>query len=171
MEAKELWKELHHLFDTDDGSLPEIWLSDLSPDGVVAIFAHLQNASDRIMSGSSLWVIEEQQDKPVNSVPNAASLVVQGLAEPFHCLCQGLTCNGAVIPDLGVFVLENQIVLDYRMGEEWNAQKLNALFGLLTELKRIHPTAKVSIEESALKNVRNHFEETWERFFRSINDV
>jgi len=34
----------------------------------------------------------------------------------------------------------------------------------------IHPKAKVSIEKGALKTVRNHFEDTWENYFGSIND-
>lgn len=37
MEAEQLWKELHYLFDTDDGSLPEIQIQNLSPDDVIAI--------------------------------------------------------------------------------------------------------------------------------------
>jgi hypothetical protein len=171
MEAQHLWKELHNLFDTDDGSLPEIWLSELSPNGVVAIFSYLQNAGDCISNDSSFWSIEEQRDKAINSVPNAAALVVEGLAEPFHCLCQGLTFEGIQIPDLGVFIFDDHITLDYRMGEEWNAKKLKALFGILKELKWICPEAKVSIEDYALAKVRRHFESTWEKYLQARNDV
>jgi hypothetical protein len=171
MKAEQLWKELHYLFDTDDGSLPEIWLSNLSPDGVVAIFSYLQNTCDGISNDSSFWSTEEQKDKPINSVPNAAAVVIEGLAEPFHCLCERPTYNGVVIPDLGVFVSDNQICLDYRMGEEWSTKKLEALFGILKEVNRICLEAKVSIEDNAPSKVRIHFESTWEKYLWSKNDV
>ena len=167
MEAAHLWQELHYLFDTDDGSLPEIWIMNLSKDGVVAVFSYLQNASNRITSSASFWSIEDQQDKPVNSVPNAADCVIQGRAEAFHCLLEGLAYNGVVIPDIGVFIFDDQVSLDYRMGREWDARKLKALFDILKELKRIDPGAKVSMENSALRKVRRHFENTWDKFLQT----
>ena len=164
MEAEQLWAELHALFDTDDGSLPEILITKLSKDGVSAIFAYLQRNYHQIANSASFWSIEDQQEKLVASVPNAATLVVQGRAEPFHFICQGLAYDGQAIPDLGVFVFANQINLDYQMGAEWNAMKLQALFGVLKELKRIDAAARISIEPYALPAVRQHFETVWERF-------
>lgn len=171
MEAEELWKELHDLFDSDDGSLPEIWITNLSQVGVVAGFHYLQHACHSIADNTVFWSIEEQQDKPIDSVPNAAALVVAGHAEPFHFLCGGLTYGGEAIPNLGVCVFDDQIKLDYRMGEEWNGAKLEALFGILKELKRIDPGAKVTIEDYALAKVRKQFETTWERFLQTATDV
>jgi hypothetical protein len=171
MEPDQLWKELHYLFDTDDGSLPEIWIVNLSKEGVVAIFSYLQNACRAIASGAVFWSLEDQQEKPINSVPNAADLVAQGRAEPFHFLCQALTYEGVVLPDIGVFVFGDQIALDYRMGKEWDAVKLNALFGILKEVKRIDSGARISIEDYALPQVRKQFETTWRRFSEPGNDV
>jgi hypothetical protein len=88
-------------------------------------------------------------------VPNAAALVIQSGAEAFHIVCQGLSYGSEVIPYLGVFVFDDRINLDYRMGAEWNAAKLKALFGMLQEINRIAPAAKISIEEYALRKVRN----------------
>ena len=171
MEPEHLWKELHYLFDTDDGSLPEIWIVNLSKEGVVAIFSYLQNACRAIANGAVFWSLEDQQEKPINSVPNAADLVVQGRAEPFHLLCQGLTYDGVVLPDIGAFVFGNQIALDYRMGKEWDALKLRALFGILKEAKTIDSRARISIEEYASPQVRKQFETMWREFSQAANDV
>ena len=171
MEPEELWKELHYLFDTDDGSLPEIWIMNLSHEGVVAIFASLQLACGAIANSAVFWSVEDQQEQPINSVPNAADLVVQARAEPFHFVCQSLTYEGVVLPDIGVFIFGDQIALDYRMGKEWDAVKLNALFGILKEVKRIDSGARISIEDYALPQVRKQFETTWRRFSEAGNAV
>jgi hypothetical protein len=171
MKAEQLWKELSYLFDTDDGSLPEIWLTNLSSHGVAAIFSYLQHGCRSVSNASTFWSIKEQTDKPINSVPNAAALVVEGRAEPFCFTCQGLTCGGVVIPDIGVFVFPNEIDLFYRMGKEWNAEKLKALFGMLKALKKIEPRITVTIEDYALPKVRKQFETTWEKFLQVTTDV
>jgi len=166
MKAEQLWEALHQLFDTDDGSLPEIRLLNLSPKGVVAIFSYLQHSCRSSANNQVFWSREDQQDKPINSVANAATLVVEGRAEPFHCLCQGLAYDGEELPDIGVFVFDDQVALDYRMGQEWNAGKLKALFGLLKELTSIDQGAEVSLEDNVLPKVRKHFERTWEKFLQ-----
>jgi hypothetical protein len=171
MDTEQLWQELHDLFDTDDGSLPEIQIRNLASDEVIAIFDYLQNACHQLAKSASFWSIEDQEDKPINSVPNAAALVTQGRAEAFHVLCQELNYGGEVIPDIGVFVFDDQINLDYRMGAEWNAGKLKALFEILQEIIRIAPAAKITIEEYALQKVRKHFEETWKRYLQTANNV
>jgi hypothetical protein len=147
------------------------WIMNLAQDGVVAIFASLQHACGAIANSAVFWSLEDQQEQPINSVPNAADLVVQARAEPFHFVCQRLTYEGVVLPDIGVFVFADQIALDYRMGKEWDAVKLNALFGILTEVKRIDSRARVSIEDNALTQVRKQFETTWRRFSEACNDV
>lgn len=167
MEAEQLWEHLHRLFDTDDGSLPEIAIKNLSGDGVIAIFSYLQRNCHDIADNASFWSIEDEQDKPIDCVANAAALVVQHRAEPFHFVCEELAYNGQVLPSIGVFVFDDQINLDYQMGQEWNAAKLKALFGILKDLKRIDVKAKVSIGRHAIPTIRKHFEITWERFLQS----
>ena len=171
MKAEDLWKELSYLFKTCDDSLSEIRLTNLSSDGVAAIFSYLQHSCRRISNESTFWNIEAQKSETITSVPNAAALVVEGCAEAFHCLCQGPTHKQIVIPDLGVFVFDDQINLDYRMGEEWDATKLEALFGILREVKRIDPACKVTIGDYALRRVRLHFEATWERFLQATTAI
>jgi hypothetical protein len=171
MEAQQLWKELHDLFDTDDGSLPEIQIQNLSSDEVITIFDYLKNACHHLSNNARFWSVEDQESKPINFVPNAAALVTQGRAEPFHVLCHGLSYGGEVIPDLGVFVFDDQISLDYRMGAEWNAARLKALFGTLRQIKQLAPAVKIGLEKNVLREVGVRFEVTWKKYLEAANNV
>jgi hypothetical protein len=57
------------------------------------------------------------------------------------------------------------------MGKEWDAVKLNALFGILKEAKRIDSRARISIEDYALPQVRRQFETMWGEFSHTANNV
>ena len=57
------------------------------------------------------------------------------------------------------------------MGKEWDAVKLNALFGILKEVTRIDSRARIGIEDYAIPQVRKQFETTWRRFSEAGNDV
>jgi len=165
MNSEDIWRELHDLFDTDDGSLPEIRIENLSRPGVVRVFARLQQYCRKGIKGT-FWSKEGQKDTPVDSVPNAALLLTDGRAEPFHALCRELRYGGIVIPDLGVFVSDDEISLDYRMGSEWNSGNLKAFFQLLKELTELDATARVGLEKGVLRDVRKRFENTWKTFMQ-----
>jgi hypothetical protein len=168
MNRQDLWKELHDLFDTDDGSLPEIRIADLSKLGVASIFAKLQGLCPGGVDGN-FWSNEAQKDRRVDSVPNAAQLVIDDRSEPFHALCHELDYGGIRIPDLGVFVSDDEISLDYRMGSEWNANNLGAFLQLLKELTQLDANASISLERSVLRDVRKRFEDTWKAFMENTS--
>ncbi len=141
----ELWDQLHDLFDTDDGSLPDIEINNLSGREVIEIYAYLR-AHSRITSNQQyFWSTTENKDVPVDAVPNAAQLVVNGEAEVFHVVVQGLAFGGAIIPDLGIFVFNDFITLDYRMGLEWGPAELNALFLCFGKILKIAPLAEITL--------------------------
>jgi hypothetical protein len=143
MTAAELWDQLHDLFDTDDGSLPDIEINNLSGEEVVNIYAYLRAQSELTSNEQYFWSKTENKDVQVDSVANAALLVVSGEAEAFHIVVRGLAFGGAGIPDLGIFVFEDSISLDYRMGPEWGPAELNALFLCFCKILKIAPLAQV----------------------------
>lgn len=49
--------------------------------------------------------------------------MAEGLADPFHVVLGGIRGTNQVIPDLGVFVLTDGLVLSYRMGPEWGKRR------------------------------------------------
>ena len=95
---------------------------------LAALRGHGQDVTDR---GSTFWSVTDLKDCPLNSVPNAAALVVSREAKPFHFVLGNVDMSGVRLPDLGVFVFDDQIAIDYRMGEEWRSTELRALFELL----------------------------------------
>lgn len=139
----QLWNQLHDLFDTDDGSLPDIELNNLTAEEIENIYAYLRLNSKIVSCGAYFWSITTQEEVPVDSVENAASLVVRGEAEGFHILVGGLTFGETVIPDLGIFVFKDSISLDYRMGQEWGSAEVDALFALFSKIREIAPLVEI----------------------------
>jgi hypothetical protein len=143
-----LWHTFHSIFDTDDGSLPEIDIAHISPAGLAAMWMYLRAAAAGYAGDGWFWHHDTERETPLDSVPNAAALVVTGEAEIFHTVLHGISFFGAVIPELGVFVFQDSISLDYRMGHGWNAASLTALFELLRQLQRIDPDAHISLSQT-----------------------
>src|SRR5262245_26156890 len=105
-----LWGELHDLFDTDDGSLPEIRVDYSAPNATVAGYALLRERAAQIVTENPhFWSKTRDAECPLDSVSNAAALVVSGEAEAFHVVFGGIESRGMNIPDLGVFVFPGQL--------------------------------------------------------------
>ena len=160
-----LWTELHDLFDTDDGSLPEVRVAFADKRAVITAFAELRGrGQDVTHRGSTFWSVAHSKDCPLDSVPNAAALVVSGEAEPFHLVLRGIEMSGVRLPDLGVWVFDDQVAIDYRMGPEWRAAQLRAPFQLLIKLSRSDPRASVTLDPKTLAEVADRFQACWSRF-------
>jgi len=159
-----LWGQLHDLFDTDDGMLPDIELNGLQGDEIENIYAFLRSRSELTPPKASFWSNTEQRSVLVNTVENAARLVAMGEGQQFHVILRGLSFEGATIPDLGVFVFEDMIGLDYRMGPEWNPARLKALFECLYQLQQIAPTAQVGLPEDEPPATRERFASALQRY-------
>jgi hypothetical protein len=157
-----LWAELHDLFDTDDGSLPEVRVNYCNPMATIAGYDLLRKRANQIVTANpSFWSKMEDVERPLDSVPNAAFLVVSGEAEAFHVVLGGIQSCGVAIPDIGVFVLPHRLCLDYRMGTTWGPGELEAFFALLAELMALDPQASISLEEGVLPEVAVRFQQVW----------
>ena len=60
----ELWDNLHDMFDTNDGSLPEIHLVNLSGDGLANIWTFLIKSASRINEDASFWHKAKGEEDP-----------------------------------------------------------------------------------------------------------
>jgi hypothetical protein len=141
-----VWRKLHNLFDTDDGSLPVIRLTNLSPEGVASIFAFLRSRTTMDLT-VLFWHRTLDREERLDAYPNPAQLVATGEADSFQVLARGLSFAGTTLPDLGVFVHPREVVLDYRMGPEWDEAKVLALFELLRQLVELDRGARVRLGE------------------------
>jgi hypothetical protein len=161
-----LWSELRDHFEIDDGSLPEIRVDYADPEAMIRGYATLREQARNVHGHLSFWSISDEEARPLDSVPNAATLVVSGEAEPFHVLLVGVQPRGITLPDLGVFVDADRLTLDYRMGDEWGPAEVESLFALLSSLAAFDPRSSVSLQEGVLPEVEARFQRVWRRFLK-----
>ena len=160
-----LWAELHDLFDTDDGSLPEVRVDYADPKATAAAYALLRERAAQIVTDNPrFWSKSDHAERPLDSVPNAAALVASDEAEAFHVVLRGIRSRDVAIPDLGLFVFPDQLALDYRMGPSWGPREVEALFELLAELTALDPEASLSLEPGILPEVSARFQQAWRRW-------
>ena len=128
------WEEIRRLFEDDSGIFPEICICNLAGEAVVAAFSHIKSITKGVVGKPYFFDRRDGIEKSLLAEENPAGLVVKGEAEPFHFLIRGLEISGARLPDLGVFILQNAVSLDFEPGQEWRA---NQAWGLLTLLKHL----------------------------------
>ncbi len=163
--AQWLWAELKDLFEKDDGSLPEVRVNYADKNAVASGYSLLRGcASEYVNERAYFWSKSKNEELQLESVPNAAALVVAGDASPFHVVLAGVQSQGATIPDLGVFVFQNQLALDYRMGSCWTPTVLEAFFRLLLELCDLDEKSSLSLEDGVVGNVTARFQQAWHRY-------
>ena len=159
-----LWGELHAYFDTNDGSLPELWLTLRTPADLVTVVTHLHNYGRLSPHTDWVWFDTDNHEQPLTDVGAVAALVSAGLVPPFHVLLTDLVVEMVRLPDLGMFVMSEWIVLDYRMGAEWQPETLAALFSLLAILAETVPSMTLTLENNVSSSWQDHFVTTWQVF-------
>jgi hypothetical protein len=138
----DLWKNLSHLFESNDGSLPDIHINNITIEDVVKIYSWVL-ALTTPSANSFLWSLEEKRDVQISELDNPSMYLLEGRSEPFrHCL-ELFTFNSVLIPQLSIFIDNSSIQFDYRMGKEWTHKEVNALFEFLCQIKDIVPNARV----------------------------
>ena len=162
-----VWNLIHDLFEAADGSLPDIRITELTPEGVAKVYDYLRAHSRLACTNPHFWDKTSKQEAHVDSVPNAAQRVIEGLAEPFHIAVGGLKFLNTKIPDLGIFVFQKEIALDYRTGKEWAEPQLLALFELLRHICSIDPHARIKYDEGSVPDFKQRFQRAWSMFQRS----
>jgi hypothetical protein len=165
--ADSLWQQVGECFDTDDGSLPGIVIDKLSPSGVAAVYAMLRRRSRMATDAPEFRSRTQEASLPVDSVPNAAELVAAGQAEPFHHCIAGVVAAGVELPVLGVFVWQDAVELDYRMGRKWGPAQVAGFFELLRDCCALDPGAVVVPAESEGPPYPDRFLQAWASYAHS----
>ena len=163
--ASWLWNEVHELFDTDDGSLPEILVKYRRAEATAEGYGLLRSeAAPGSTEDATFWSTVENDDRPVDSVQNAASLVLSSESEAFHVVLAGIRSGDTVIPALGVFVFPDELALDYRMGKAWGAAEVEGLFRLLLRLLALDAGASIIPGRVFPPDPGKRFEKAWRRY-------
>jgi hypothetical protein len=154
----QLWEKIGHLFAEDDGSLPEVQLYDLSPQGCDRVYRALLQRAAPLDDTATVWSKHADADTPLRELADPVHQVIAGKIEPFHFLLTSITMDATPIPDLGVFVFGDGIALDYRMGQSWNPIVLGAFVQLVATLRGLDPGCRLTWwEEVSLPEVRTQF--------------
>ena len=138
----------------NDGSLPDIEFDFGLEKCVDTAYQIIQQHSTHIVTVNPYyWSNSRDVDIPIIFGQNPAEMFLSGEAQSFQLVFGGIKSpSGKSIPDLGVCVLmENTISLDYRMGEDWNAEAVEGLFEIMSLLKSISST-------TTIKHTGNYFD-------------
>ena len=162
-----IWDLVQDLFEEEDGSLPDILIAEIAPEAIARVYGYLRTHSTVITKYPYFWDKARNQEAHVDSVPNAAQRLLEGMAEPFHIVLRGLTFRNTEIPDLGVFVFADKIILDYHAGKEWSESQVLALFELLRHICNIDPNARIKYDEDSVPDFKQRFQRAWSMFQES----
>jgi len=138
--------DLSRYFEKDDGSLPEVEIEFERGELVEQAFNYLfeLGAVNVTVNGGYLWLRKEMREFPFNG-PQDAALVTHDLADSFHVVLGSIRCNDRIVPPLGVLVEPHSLVIDYRMGSDWDRATTGGFINLLKSL--INVGGRVSVEK------------------------
>jgi hypothetical protein len=165
----ELWAKVRDCFAEDNGSLPGIEIGCLSKDELSAVYLNLRKRSHLYSEAAEFRSEVDQTSLPVDSVPDAAALVAECQAAPFHVSIDGLFVGGHELPLLGLFIFQDSIEIDYRMGPTWGPGEVNGLFLLLRELYKLAPSAVIHPAAFEGPPYPERFAQAWAQFQEGIS--
>jgi hypothetical protein len=76
--AEVLWTAVSDLFAENDGSLPEIGIVGVSPEGAQAIFAEMMSRGRPLLRDALVWDELTNEDVRIEDTPDAGRLAAQG---------------------------------------------------------------------------------------------
>jgi hypothetical protein len=156
-------------FIEDDGSLPGVEIANLTSSEIKAIYDSIRSRSKIASENAVLWIESEQRDVPLDSVPNAAALVAEGIADSFHFCFTDLRIGTVELPMLGLFVFADFIELDYRMGPHWTLETIDGFFRLLLEIRSIAPGLIIRFPSVEAPPDSDRFLDVWREYERSAS--
>ena len=143
-----LWNETHHLFDIDDGSFPEICICGLSADQVSAAYSFLKKNADYIVGSPRFFNCEANCEMGLDEVDNPARLVCEKKANPFHFMARSLRFADGRVHELGIFILDNAVALDYEKGPIWGEREIETLLQIILHIRSGNPQGFLRFEET-----------------------
>lgn len=163
----EYWDKLKHLFEHDDGSLPDIYVEPVSGQEIIGIYGLVHSVSNP-PADACVWSVIKQCDVLLADINEPAKRFVAGELGLFRHALLRLKIGGVEIPELTIEISANCVSFDYRMGQKWGPMQLAALFKLLRKIKMVAPTARIfQAWEGCYENPNFVFEKEFERYYGS----
>jgi hypothetical protein len=162
MNNTEIWHKIGHLFEKDDGSLPDIFVENLTNEQIVTVYNWVVSEAG-IYGEPTLWSIKEERDIPVKEIDNPAQKFIDKEVEIFRHGLNDLIINGIKIPHLTISVEVGGVSFDYRKGKDWSSKEVRALLDFLLHIDRIAPDSKIfQAEEGSYEKPSIEFEELFQ---------
>ena len=158
-----LWNEIHDMFDEDDGSFPEICICGLTATEVVAAYQLIRKQARFVVGGPRFFNREAGCEMELDQVDCAATLVCNKTAQPFHFMVRNLAFADGEIHELGIFVLDNAIALDYEKSRIWGELQIETLLHLINQLKKGAEKAFIKLEDAVSPDDRQRLEKALAR--------
>ncbi len=161
----DVWARLRHLFNGDDGSLPDIFVEGVSPEESVKIYSWVVSLA-KPYGEPYLWSLAEEKEIRISEIPNPALYYIQGKSESFRHGLEVFSFSGCRIPQLSIGINESGLEFDYRMGREWGKNELEALLDFLCCIKKMAPSAKITqADEGSYEYPNAEFSYVFEEYF------
>jgi hypothetical protein len=135
--AEALWADLRSLFcdEEDENPLPEFHVCELPANAAAAIWRRLLDGARLASPDAVVFVKAEQRDVPVRDVRGLPARAQAGEID-MHVVLGDVLADGRRLPDLGVSIYPDEIVIDYRVNV-WDRDSAAALIHLLGELQSL----------------------------------
>ncbi|WP_433867001.1 hypothetical protein [Ralstonia wenshanensis] len=159
------WQRVLGLFQSDDGSLPDLFVRNLTRDQVVAVYEWVMSLC-KASENASAWLIKEKRNVQISALPAPAQAFVEGEIELFRHGLVGLSIAGVELPYLTISVESIDCVsFDYRKGPEWTEPAINALLEMLARIHALAPNALIEhAEEGSSRRPTEQFAEALREF-------
>ncbi|MGJ4789496.1 hypothetical protein [Leptospira koniambonensis] len=136
-------RELSELFTSDVGTLPDIYIENLTSSELGLIYNWIRSITT-IYGSPTLWLIEEQKDVLISEFENPVSLFLENKCKIFRHSLTEFSLDGIIIPQLTISIESStSLSFDYRMGPKWGFDQINALFKFLFHITKFASNAIV----------------------------
>jgi hypothetical protein len=154
-----LWNTTHDIFDIDDGTYPEICICGLTAKQVIEGYNFIRSKSGRLRGNPTVFSFEANQETALDEVINAAELVCSRHAQPFHFVVSSFRLGKGVLYDLGFFILDNAIAIDFKRGPLMGEREIETLLRIIIEIRRNAKESYLQLQSTVDPNFRGRIEE------------
>lgn len=159
------------MFDVDDGSYPEICICNLTGDAVVAGYSLIRKIAGSVAGGPCFFNLEANCEMQLDEVDNAAALVVAKKAQPFHFMIRNITFGEGRLRELGIFILDNAIAIDFEKGPLWGEIEIETLLLLIIELMSGCEGAFIRLEDDVSATDKTRLTDSLKQLIEEQQDL
>ncbi len=149
------WSDVKHLFVNDDGSLPDIFIQNLSRQEMIKVYAWVRTLAE-VYNDPYVWSVAESKELKVHELSrNPVELFLEGSIEGFRHGLVEFEYAGTTVPQLSIAVFEESALeFDYRMGKNWGPEQAVALFRFLARIQLMAPNCRITRADEGEPNTR-----------------